>query len=88
MGASVSAIAERSTPPTNNQAPLNDQICEVIDLEDGRQETPDPRLDVREQVLGRGGKRRAVAHRHVPTKRPRRAMTADKVRLLESRFSN
>lgn len=86
-GASATANAERSIPSMNDQTSLKDQSREVIDLEDGPKETLDSGLDASEPVLGRGGKRRAVANRHMPTKRPRRAMAVDQVRLPGSRFS-
>jgi hypothetical protein len=85
--ASATANAERSVPSTNDHTSLKEQSHVVIDLEDGRRETLVAGLDASEPVLGRGGKRRAVPHRHVPTKRPRRAMAVDKVRLPGSRFS-
>lgn len=86
---STSATTKRATPSVNDQAPLNDQSCEVIDLEDERPETIDTSLDAcepSEPVMGRGGKRRAMATRRVTSKRPRRAIAANKVRLPILRF--
>jgi hypothetical protein len=87
IGAITNATAERSTPLMNDQASLDDQSREVIDLEDGRRETLDPSLDASRTYIGRGGKRRAAAIHHAPTKRPRRVVAVNKVTLPNPRFS-
>jgi hypothetical protein len=78
IGHRASASAEHSTPPVNDKHTPDDGSPEVIDLEVGS-ETLGLNVDATDPTAERSHKRRTVAVRCAPTKRPQRAKVVNRV---------